>query len=429
VSFPAPWRQVARRVRRTIQRRRPPTTAVEDPFSAHRPLDGPHLVTNPAVRHEPRRDDDPRLVVLLPHLEVDNMSGGPNTAFHVTARLAAAGIRLRYVATSGGLEREQERLRQHIATVTGVVLGEHDAEFAIASGQRTPLEVGLGDVLFATWWRTAHLANDALGHVAAREFLYLIQDYEPAFYPWSTRSAMVEATYRMPIRAIVNEPFLERYLRDARAGRFGTDAVAVATFLPAVDRDVFRRRSRPAGAPRRLVFYARPRNPRNLFELGLRALREAVADGVFSAEPWEFLAIGQELPDLMLSETAVLQGRAWLSYEDYGALLGSSDVMMSLMLSPHTSYPPLEMATAGGLVVTTTFGPKTAPALAAISPSLHGVEPDVASLVAGLRTVVGALGGAPDTSPPPPALPGSWDAALAETVPWLARQVHEIRGA
>jgi hypothetical protein len=86
------------------------------------------------------------------------------------------------------------------------------------------------------------------------------------------------------------------------------------------------------------------------------------------------------------------------------------------------------MAAGGGLVLTTTFGPKTAAALAAISPSLHGVEPDLASLVDGLRAVVTKLRDSTDTLPPQPALPATWDEALAETVPWLVRQIHEIRG-
>jgi hypothetical protein len=121
----------------------------------------------------------------------------------------------------------------------------------------------------------------------------------------------------------------------------------------------------------------------------------------------------------------VLRAQRWLSYEAYGELLGSSDVLLSLMLSPHTSYPPLEMAATGGLVVTNTYGPKTAESLAAISPSILGVAPEVDALVAGLRRAA--------TSPIPAEsdvrLPATWDESLADVVPWLAAQIRELRSA
>src|SRR2546423_9010624 len=309
----------------------------------------------------------------------------------VTARLLQAGIKLRYAATTGPLGPDVAALREHVRRVTGVEAGLDDVDFVDASTPGAALDVGAGDVLVATWWRTAQMAKAGLDHVRANEFIYFVQDYEPGFYPWSTNSALAEATYGMPVRALINEPFLEAYLRQARAGRFASETPPARTFMPAVDRAVFARRERPPGTPRRLVFYARPRNPRNLFGMGLRVLRDAAAAGGFDGEPWEFLAIGQALPDLPLSSRHVLTYRPWLRYEDYGALLGSSDVLLSLMLSPHTSYPPLEMAATGGLVVTNTYGPKTAPAFAAISPAIHAAPPEVVPLADALRRAVPAV--------------------------------------
>ena len=136
------------------------------------------------------------------------------------------------------------------------------------------------------------------------------------------------------------------------------------------------------------------------------------------------MAIGQELPDLPLSEAHTLRPSPWLSYQDYGELLGSSDVLLSPMLSPHTSYPPLEMAAAGGRVVTTTYVPKTAESLAAISPSIHGATPEVDAVVEALRAAVDA----PLPTEPAIDVPATWDDALRDVVPWLAMQVRELRG-
>lgn len=416
------------RIGRVVRRVLGPPRAGEDddPFAKYRSVSGPRLVSGPTARHEPALDADPRVVVLLPHLDVDLMSGGPNTVFQVTARLLREGLRLRYVATSGPLRPDPQALADHVRTVTGVDAPVEAVAFVEASAKKASLDLGRGDVLVASWWPTAHLANTALAQIDANEFLYVVQDYEPGFYPWSTKSALAEATYGMPMRPIVNEPFLETFLCDRRVGSFGAPTAPRMTFLPAVDRAVFRpRRAGTTGdGTRRLVFYARPRNPRNLFEIGLRALRQAVADGVFDAGPWEFVAIGQEIPELALSDRHVLRSRPWMSYQAYGELLGSSDVLVSLMLSPHTSYPPLEMAAAGGLVVTNTYGPKTAEALARISPSILASAPEVDELVGTIRAAVRAdLPADPEVR-----LPETWDDALVEVVPWLAAQVRQLRG-
>jgi DNA-binding CsgD family transcriptional regulator len=60
---------------------------------------------------------------------------------------------------------------------------------------------------------------------------------------------------------------------------------------------------------RRLLYYARPGNPRNMLGLGLEALRAAVGQTVFQHDNWEFLAIGgsNSLPPISLGHGAVLQ--------------------------------------------------------------------------------------------------------------------------
>jgi hypothetical protein len=385
-------------------------------------------VGGPVPRHDPRRDADPRLVVLLPHLQLARMTGGSNTILQVTARLVPLGLRLRYVATSGPLDPDAGAFLAHLRRVTGIEPTSEAVELVDASAPGAELALGAGDVLLATWWPTAHIANAALEVVRAREFLYLVQDFEPGFYPWSTKHALASATYAMPMRAIVNEPLLLEHLRVERAGRFASidPGGGVVSFMPAVDRALFVPRRSPPNGRHRLVFYARPRNPRNLFELGLRALRVAIQEGVFDRGDWEFRAIGQELVDLPLGDSAVLRASPWLAYGDYARVLGEADLLLSLMLSPHTSYPPLEMAVAGGLVVTNTFGVKTAEAIAGISPAIRAAAPDVTSLVAAIRDAVRSI--EQDARPAAAvALPGSWDDALAEVTPWLMQAVQELR--
>ena len=116
-----------------------------------------------------------------------------------------------------------------------------------------------------------------------------------------------------------------------------------------------------------------------------------------------------------------------LAYRDYATFLAESDVLLSLMLSPHTSYPPLEMATAGGLVVTNTFSTKTAADLAAISTAIRGTPPDVDHLSAAIaQAAADVSAGRPE--PAPTALPGSWDESMAQVVPWVEATIASARG-
>jgi hypothetical protein len=131
----------------------------------------------------------------------------------------------------------------------------------------------------------------------------------------------------------------------------------------------------------------------------------------------------------------------WLELDAWAARLRGSALLLSLMISPHTSYPPLEMAACGGLAITNTFESKTAEALAAISPRIRGVmpEPDalataLAEAAAEIETAAEDAGGVPGGVPSAPGqsqelqLPGTWEDAFRDVVPWLARSVRELSG-
>jgi hypothetical protein len=82
------------------------------------------------------------------------------------------------------------------------------------------------------------------------------------------------------------------------------------------------------------------------------------------------------------------------SQDEYRSMLREHSIGLSLMDTPHPSLVPLEMASAGMLVVTSTFENKTADSLRAISENLIPTEPTVDAIKGGL---VEAVGGVEDT--------------------------------
>ena len=120
----------------------------------------------------------------------------------------------------------------------------------------------------------------------------------------------------------------------------------------------------------------------------------------------------------------------WLNYEDYAQLLRASDVGILLMLSPHVSYPPLEMAAAGASVVTNVFSVKTAERLSGISRNILPVEPNVDAIVDGLMQAAQRATEVDGRSQSPiNGVPHSWDEAFRDTLPAVLRMWTECQGA
>lgn len=377
---------------------------------------------NVGLRNISVDDLPPALDVLIPGLQHQHLSGGPNTALNLTYRLAAAGVPVRFVSTDLPHD-DADSLRRHCVGLTGVTETPPSVSFVSMHDRTVPTHVGYNDVFYSTAWWTAHYANDFLRRTRHDEFLYMVQDFEPGFYRWSCEYALATETYSMPMRAVVCGNLLAEYLAAQGVGRFADPAFVDDCFVfePAVDRSRFYFK-REDEARKRLLFYARPEAPRNLFEIGLLALRRAVDRGAFPASEWDLWFIGGQVPPRDLGRGVVIRQHPWLDYESYAALLRTCDVGLGLMLSPHTSYPPLEMAACGATVVTNTFANKTADRLHEYSGNLVPVPPNVQAVGDGLLRAYERstdLTARKDGSAV--RAPATWDEAFVDIVPRLVQ--------
>lgn len=261
---------------------------------------------------------------------------------------------------------------------------------------------------------------------------YLIQDFEPGFYAWSSNHALALETYGLDHIGIFNERFLYDHTVEQKAGRYADPdfAAKALVFEPALDRTLFHppAAARPTGR-RRLLFYARPTNPRNMLGIGVAALKAALADSAFQHEAWTFEAIGSRgsLPPLDLGQGHTLRPAPWADYAGYGRQLREADILLCPMLSPHTSYPVLEMAASGGLAVTNSFATKTAEALRAISGNIVAVAPTVEGFTEGLIDAAQRVRAGVDINAPLH-LPHDWNSALGTVSAQVAAVFREISG-
>jgi GT2 family glycosyltransferase/glycosyltransferase involved in cell wall biosynthesis len=215
------------------------------------------------------------------------------------------------------------------------------SDIAFHDASRPSVEaVPPADVAVATLWATAYSVAQFSG--APRRF-YMIQDFEPMFYPAGTLYALAEESYRLGLYGICNT----EHMRELYETRYGGQGMSLQ---PAVDPTVFhaegRRYERTLHDPATVFVYARPGHWRNCWELASLALEELktrLGDRVriVTAGSWarpEDLGSGIEHLGL-------------LDYRETGALYRTCDVGVALTVSEHPSYLPLELMACGVPVV------------------------------------------------------------------------------
>jgi hypothetical protein len=385
------------------------------------------------VRVDPALADAPALNVLQPILSPASMTGGPNTVINVAFWVAKLGIPVRLVTTREAPGTDPNWFWQHLASVTGDPARPPTLSVASASDPTAPLPIGPRDMFLATHWSTAQQVKTQLPLMAVKRFFYLIQDFDPGLYAWSSNYALALETYELDHIGVFNQRLLYDYLIAQRAGRYADPDFARESlvFEPAIDRTLLHPPAEPrTGGKRRLLFYARPTNPRNMLGLGLNALRAAVTDPAFQLAEWAFLAIGGRgsLPPIALRPGLVLHPAPWADYAGYGRLLREADILLSPMLSPHTSYPVLEMAASGGIAVTNSFATKTREKLEAISANIIVAPPTEMGFTEALIKAANRVNNGFDIHAALN-LPVDWRTSLSGVAARMAEMFRDIVGA
>ena len=222
---------------------------------------------------------------------------------------------------------------------------EFPAEDVIVYDERRPDSLPESDGAIATLWTSAfHVLK--FQRTAAK--FYLVQDFEPLFYPAGTLYGLIEATYRFGFWGIANTPGVGEAYR-AIAG------APTHSFVPAVDTSVYYplRPDEPKhapGDPQWVVFYGRPNNRRNCFELGicaLKKLKEAMGDRV------RLISVGSEWEPRDFGVEGVIENWGLLgSLEKVADLYRHCDAGLCFMQTKHPSYQPLEYMACGCPTVT-----------------------------------------------------------------------------
>jgi glycosyltransferase involved in cell wall biosynthesis len=224
-----------------------------------------------------------RITFLCPHLRV---AGGVRAILSYANRLAARGHSVSVVVPAGGRARAAWRALTRTAPAW---MPDLRAQIRWTSRWRAEA-LPEGDALVATAWPSAPIVAEAPEH-CGRKF-YLVQHYESLYHG---PRALVDATYRLPLRKIAISTWLAGIVRE----KFGHSCEILVT---PVDLDLFS----PVGVPdpaRVLMLHhdypwkgvadglaavarARRRHPAlRLIGFGLKAPRGALPYDEFHADP------------------------------------------------------------------------------------------------------------------------------------------------
>ena len=329
----------------------------------------------------PSRNKRPRLNLFVPTVNRQQTFGGIATALKLFSdwaddldldfdrRIIVTDAEIEAEAYSAFPDYEPTPFSQSLDDVKRAIVDASER-----GGGR--LDLRRGDIFVATAWWTADFALE-IGRDRQRyfggdlPFVYLIQDDEPYFYGWGSKFSMAEATYRHPAQTIAVINSEELFTTITATYRFRETFYLPYRLNTEIDSMLV-----PRPRERSILVYGRPAVARNAFELVCVGICRWQQSDPIRASRWKIIFLGEEFETGLIYpiQNASVEGK--VSLDLYANFLNRTSVGIALMVSPHPSYPPLEMAEAGLKVITNSFASKDLRHRYPDIVSIDGLTPD-----------------------------------------------------
>jgi len=321
-----------------------------------------------------------RLNLILPTIDKSYIFGGIATAVHFFDELCnEMHANKRIIISNLHQSEDLHVFNKYLLNTSSEDLVDDFQIVPYCDRNGKTIPVGKNDIFIATAWWTAYCILPIIKWQAktysrdALPLLYLVQDYEPGFYQWSSRQILAESTYKsqLPVIAVFNTSLLKDYFHQQKLSFFKE-----YFFEPALNKKL--KQLLPQGTikkKRQILIYGRPATARNGFELIVDALR------IWShCQPdyrdWIVVSAGEKFPDVHINDDLMLKSVGKLTLEEYAHIMTESYIGISIMISPHPSYPPLEMSTFGVKVITNNYANKNLAGFNDNIISLENYSPD-----------------------------------------------------
>ena len=251
-------------------------------------------------------------------------SGGHHDIFMLSAEATSRGIS----STIGLVDGDNSVNTESANTLARDRYGFNNLDFM----ELRNFEDGPCDLVVATGWQTFAPAI----RIPARNYAYLVQDYEPYFYPRGTHTWLAEQTYKFGVPVVTAGPWLLKELGEkigAQGDYFdlGYDPTRYKQPQTSKDRNV-------------IVAYYRESTPRRASDFLMEALRRAGEN----LGDYEIHIVGGS-PAVLPRKNVYVHGS--LTHEELSELYSIAAVTLVLSLS-NTSLVPVEAMACGSSVLT-----------------------------------------------------------------------------
>jgi beta-1,2-rhamnosyltransferase WsaF-like protein len=304
-----------------------------------------------------------RFNLLIPALSLRFSFGGINTALDFFSALIGNAANARIIITDEAVSDLQGFAQ---SADWQLVSSEHDDVYGrsiVCFGDRynKTIPVRKNDVFVATAWWTSYNGERILNWQKEKwgeepsSLVFLIQDFEPGFYKWSSRYMLALSTYNQKnMIAVINTALLYDFIKNNDISfkhYFIFEPVINKKLATYIDQ-------KPAHLKKKkIIFYGRPSVERNAYEIIAKGL-ELWSFWYPGANNWEVISLGEAYPNIKLGNNIEVNVKGKVAIDEYANILLDASIGISLMVSPHPSYPPLEMAAFDLAVITNKFSNK-----------------------------------------------------------------------
>ncbi len=315
-----------------------------------------YISTHRTVTYKNDESNKLRFNIIVPTIENKDVFGGVDTAlkiFFECSKNIDCDIRILSLSTYENLYKGLPKN----------ILSDPHKFVKIIEIEGDVLSIRKRDVFFATYWSTALLCEEVIEWQIKTfnlnpKLIYLIQDYEPGFYPWSTEYIESERTYRFDFDtiAVFNSSLLNNYFTE-----IGYKFYKSFYFEPTLNNELknkIKKVKQSNNRKKQIIIYGRPQEHRNAFTLiigSLGLLDERLGS---EAKNWKVISLGTKHKNIKFSNGLCVKSLGKVNIIRYANYMLESYAGISLMVSPHPSYPPLEMSTFGVRTITNVFANK-----------------------------------------------------------------------
>lgn len=306
----------------------------------------------------PSAESNPRLSLVIPSVAPRSAFGGVTTGLDIFFEIGKrTGADLRIIIDDfGKVDRTVVDRRARSLSFDPAGL-----EIIPRTSDSPSIEVRRRDLfLTCNWWTTLNICpvikeQASTFGMELQPFLYLIQEYEPHFYPFSSTHMLARLAFepRVPCWGVFNSSELYEYFQSQ--GHRTQRAFVFEPRISAILRQALD--GEAAAKERRILIYGRPRIPRNCFPAVVKGLK-LWTKRYPEFSDWHVVSAGTPHAPIKIGAARKICSLGKLSLEAYAQILRSTAVGLSLMSSPHPSYPPLEMAHFGVRTITNKYANK-----------------------------------------------------------------------